>query len=125
MPYALNTSLNQVPSSIQHVEEDEEHKTTAENLRKMGQERLTLEERKKRRRALDALGVPSFKEFLTQQGVELVKRDIEILQLNIGLYCNQAQTLTLNPKPNIGLYCSQAQTLTLNQILDFTGTRHA
>ena len=23
MPYALNTSLNQVPSSIQHVEEDE------------------------------------------------------------------------------------------------------
>jgi len=116
IPYTLNTSLNQVPSSIQHVEEDEEHKTTAENLRKMGQERLTLEERKKRRRALDALGVPSFKEFLTQQGVELVKRDIEILQLNIGLYCNQAQTLTLhqildftatltlNPKPNIGLY---------------------
>lgn len=79
-----------VPSSIQHVEEDEEHKTTAENLRKMGQERLTLEERKKRRRALDALGVPSFQDFLAGKGVELIKRDIEILQVNIGLYCNQA-----------------------------------
>jgi hypothetical protein len=99
MPRTLKTSLHQVPSSIQHVEEDEEHKTTAENLRKMGQERLTLEERKKRRRALDALGVPSFKEFLEQQGVELVKRDIEILQLNIGLYCNQARSRTLHPAP--------------------------
>mmetsp|Transcript_32260 Transcript_32260/g.63018 ORF Transcript_32260/g.63018 Transcript_32260/m.63018 type:complete len:435 (+) Transcript_32260:156-1460(+) len=79
-----------VPSSLQHIEEDEEHKLTAENLRKMGQTRLTLEERKKRRRALDALGVPSFHQFLKEQGVELEKRELEVLQLNIGLYCNQA-----------------------------------
>jgi hypothetical protein len=79
-----------VPASLKHIAEDDEHQITAENLRKLGQEKLTMEERKKRRRALDTLGVPSFHAFLKGKGKELVKTDIEILQLNIGLYCNQA-----------------------------------
>ncbi len=51
------------------------------------------EEEKKRRRALAALGVPSFNEFLAQSkpAIELSRRAAPtILQLNIGLYCNQA-----------------------------------
>ncbi len=84
------TTESLIPSSLKHITEDEEHKLTAENLKKLGQERLTMEERKKRRRALDSLGVPSFHAFLKNQGKELTKTDIEILQLNVGLYCNQA-----------------------------------
>jgi len=60
----------------------------------------TKEERTRRRRALDALGVPSFSDYLVQQqtqqpGVpadtQLNRRRLPtVLQLNIGLYCNQA-----------------------------------
>jgi len=78
-----------VAESIKHVEEDEEHMLTADALRKLGQAQLTKEERIKRRRALDTLGVPTFDEFLGQQKLSLDKGAIEILQMNIGLYCNQ------------------------------------
>lgn len=84
------TKHSLVAESIKHVEGDEEHIMTAEALRKLGQERLTKEERVKRRRALDTLGVPSFDEFLAQKKLSLEKGKIEILQMNIGLYCNQA-----------------------------------
>jgi sulfatase maturation enzyme AslB (radical SAM superfamily) len=84
------TNHSLVAESIKHVEGDEEHIMTAEALRKLGQERLTKEERIKRRRALDTLGVPSFDEFLAQKKLSLHKGKIEILQMNIGLYCNQA-----------------------------------
>ena len=48
---------------------------------------MSLDERKRRRRALDDLGAPSFMEFLTQHGVEheMTRTSPEILQLNIGL----------------------------------------
>ena len=85
-----STTHSLVAESIKHVEEDEEHMLTAEALRKLGQAQLTKEERVKRRRALDALGVPTFDEFLRQRELSLNKSAIEILQLNIGLYCNQA-----------------------------------
>jgi len=58
----------------------------------------TKEERTRRRRALDALGVPSFSDYL-QSKQQLVPVDTQlnnrrrlptVLQLNIGLYCNQA-----------------------------------
>ena len=84
------TTHSLVADSIRHVEEDEEHILTADALRKLGQEKLTREERVKRRRALDTLGVPTFDEFLAQKKLALDKGAIEILQLNIGLYCNQA-----------------------------------
>lgn len=73
--------------------QDEEFQLSAKRLKEMGQKKLTLEERKVRRRALDALNLPSFKEFLAaQQPAPLAARRqaTEVLQLNIGLYCNQA-----------------------------------
>ena len=84
------TSVSLIPESMRHVEEDEDHKTTARNLKELGQQRLTMEERKNRRRALDNLGVPSFDKFLADRNFSLKKSEVEILQLNIGLYCNQA-----------------------------------
>ena len=65
---------------------------------------LAREERKARRRALQGLGVPEFKDFLRAQpgqecegagssageGLAVRRRRAEVLQLNIGLYCNQA-----------------------------------
>jgi len=85
-----STRHSLVAESIKHVEEDEEHMLTASALRKLGQAQLTKQERIKRRRALDTLGVPTFDEFLGQQKLALNKGAIEILQMNIGLYCNQA-----------------------------------
>ena len=66
----------------------------AAELRKMGKARLSLQERKRRRRALDALGVPDFTQFLAQQSVAtpLRKEAVTMLQLNVGLLCNQACT---------------------------------
>ena len=56
------------------------------------QKRLTLDERKKRRRALDKLDIPDFGTFLDNQSLEISRVQSTILQLNIGLYCNQACT---------------------------------
>eukprot|EP00961_Rhodomonas_salina_P058414 784889-Rhodomonas_salina.1 len=85
------TTGSLIPDSIKHVEEDEEHITTAENLKKLGQAALTREERVRRRRALDQFGLPTFADFLNKQKLEkLSKKPISILQMNIGLYCNQA-----------------------------------
>ena len=39
----------------------------ADQLKKVGKARLSLQERKRRRRALDALGVPEFTDFLEQE----------------------------------------------------------
>lgn len=48
------------------------------------------EERALRRRALDKLGIPSFKSFLQEKDLEVRRSEPQILQVNIGLYCNQA-----------------------------------
>lgn len=88
-----------IPETLREMENDADFKITAQNLRKMGQAKLTREERKKRQRALDNLGVPNFRDFLKTFTHEetgekssslLRKTEIGILQLNIGLYCNQA-----------------------------------
>ena len=64
---------------------------TAAALRGMGRERLSLEERKRRRRALDGLGIKPFAAFLKERGLPALRRGpLTTLQLNIGLYCNQA-----------------------------------
>ena len=44
-----------------------EFSVNAEELRKVGKARLSLQERKRRRRALNALGVPDFAAFLEQE----------------------------------------------------------
>jgi len=63
---------------------------------------MTKEERAKRRRALEDLGVPNFMQFVSDncnevevkvlKGRQLFRKEPKILQLNIGLYCNQACT---------------------------------
>jgi len=70
---------------------------TLQKIKKMGQARLTREEKKKMRRALDAIGVPEFGSFLEQRGVQaaeevLARGETTMLQVNVGLYCNQACT---------------------------------
>jgi len=46
-----------------------------------------------RAKALASVGAPPFKQFLKQKGAgELLRSDCKVLQLNIGLYCNQACT---------------------------------
>lgn len=79
------------------MEQDSEFKNVAQQLRKVGQKRLTLEERKRRRRALDKIGVPEFDQFLTEKGLHfkdapLPRLATTMLQVNVGLYCNQACT---------------------------------
>jgi radical SAM/Cys-rich protein len=79
-----------IDETLREMEEDEEFKATASSLKKLGQAKMTLQERKKRRRALDDMGVPAFHTFLEQKGVPLTRLSPTILQLNIGLFCNQA-----------------------------------
>jgi hypothetical protein len=98
----LNTAPSDeslIPITLKEMAENsgdsEGVETTAASLRAMGQKRLTLEEKKKRRRALDAIGVPEFNSFLAERGLltkgeELPRRATTMLQVNVGLYCNQA-----------------------------------
>eukprot|EP00040_Diaphanoeca_grandis_P000266 m.14922 g.14922 ORF g.14922 m.14922 type:complete len:469 (+) comp10352_c0_seq1:173-1579(+) len=81
-----------VESTLENMENDDIFKTTATQLKKLGAEKMSLDERKKRRRALDHLGLASFSEFLEQHNVEqdLTRTGPDILQLNVGIYCNQA-----------------------------------
>nr|XP_006812229.1 PREDICTED: uncharacterized protein LOC100373547 [Saccoglossus kowalevskii] len=89
------TKNSLIPETLKHMSENEEFKITTENLKKFGQVKLTKEERKKRQRALYNLGVPHFRDFLKQQLAKreisglLKRKSVEVLQLNIGLYCNQ------------------------------------
>lgn len=89
------TSL--IPETLKEMESNQDFQLTAAQLKKLGQEQLTREERKKRQRALHNLQVPHFRTFISKNSTEeenlmqyLRKTSIELLQLNIGLYCNQA-----------------------------------
>lgn len=81
-----------IPQTLQEMAADKEFQVTAEQLRKLGQKKLTAEERKKRQRALDQYNVPSFAKVVEQEceGEQLERRPARVFQLNIGLYCNQA-----------------------------------
>lgn len=82
-----------IPDTLKGMEGDAEFQRAARELRELGQAALTAEERKKRRRALDRLGIPSFQQFAAQKGGEegaLRRREVRTLQVNVGLYCNQA-----------------------------------
>ncbi|XP_033645886.1 uncharacterized protein LOC117305188 isoform X1 [Asterias rubens] len=95
------TAGSLIPETLKEMDVNKDFQTTASNLRNMGQAKLTRDERKKRQRALDNLNIPTFHEFIRQYSQNsskadleklLQKTDIEVLQLNIGLYCNQACT---------------------------------
>jgi len=83
-----------VDQTMLELENDADFQRTSERIATVGEKQMSIEERTKRRRALDSLGVPSFTEFLVDNGAAdapvLYRRDPEVLQLNIGLYCNQA-----------------------------------
>ncbi|KAK9866822.1 hypothetical protein WJX84_007664 [Apatococcus fuscideae] len=73
------------------MEADEEGKKLAQQLLARGQAAMTREERRARQRSLDSLGCPSFPALLQENNVSpMVRGTAKILQLNIGLYCNQA-----------------------------------
>jgi hypothetical protein len=52
------------------MDENEEFKITAAELKRLGQKKLTREERKKRQRALDNIGIPDFLEFWKEKNLE-------------------------------------------------------
>lgn len=82
-----------ISQTLEELENDSEYQRVTKKLAEVGLEGLTKEERTRRRRALEGMGVPSFPGFLKEKGLTpILKRhaEPEILQLNIGLYCNQA-----------------------------------
>lgn len=84
------TAGSLIPGTLKEMEEDQDFIRTSARIRELGQQKMTLEEKKMRRRALDSLGLLSFKERLAQDNLEIKRTTSTILQLNIGLYCNQA-----------------------------------
>jgi len=80
-----------ISETLELMETDEEFQTARRRLHELGQRALTKEERTRRRRALDNLGVPSFEAYLDSKGGEALRREpTAIVQVNIGLFCNQA-----------------------------------
>eukprot|EP00560_Eucampia_antarctica_P009429 CAMPEP_0197828232 /NCGR_PEP_ID=MMETSP1437-20131217/4859_1 /TAXON_ID=49252 ORGANISM="Eucampia antarctica, Strain CCMP1452" /NCGR_SAMPLE_ID=MMETSP1437 /ASSEMBLY_ACC=CAM_ASM_001096 /LENGTH=456 /DNA_ID=CAMNT_0043429397 /DNA_START=97 /DNA_END=1467 /DNA_ORIENTATION=- len=84
-----------VDQTLQELESDKEFQITQSRLEKIGAKGMSKEERIQRRRALDTLGIPSFSEFIEEQtsstiDTAIARKEPEVLQLNIGLYCNQA-----------------------------------
>lgn len=83
-----------IPETLREMDAPGSDFAVAETqLREVGRERLTVEERKRRRRALDALGVEGFVPLLASRGLPApTKGALTTLQVNVGLYCNQACT---------------------------------
>mmetsp|Transcript_28519 Transcript_28519/g.69114 ORF Transcript_28519/g.69114 Transcript_28519/m.69114 type:complete len:446 (+) Transcript_28519:541-1878(+) len=86
-----------VDQTLQELEDDDDFQATKEKLQEIGQEGMSKEERAQRRRALDKLGVEPFAKFLRKEmdtvddkPFVLKRQTPTILQINIGLYCNQA-----------------------------------
>jgi len=97
-------SSSLIPEVIEQMETDTEFQELAKKISKIGVDGMTKEERAERRRALEDLGVPNFMKFVVAKDDEenvqdshiqnnrLYRSHPTILQLNIGLYCNQACT---------------------------------
>ncbi|WIA16923.1 hypothetical protein OEZ85_013849 [Tetradesmus obliquus] len=80
-----------IPETLADLAADAEHQATLAAVAAKGQQQLTREEAKARKRSLQALQLPSFQEKLQDCGFEPLRRQqCTTLQLNIGLYCNQA-----------------------------------
>jgi len=100
-PDLQGTSL--VDDTILEMESDVEFQELTKKIARIGVDGMTKEERTQRRRALDELGVPNFMQFVVEndnvessdaaspvKDKQLYRSEPTILQLNIGLYCNQA-----------------------------------
>ena len=91
-----------VMDTLSQLENDSEFQEVSKKLAAIGVQGMAKEERAKRRRALDELGVPNFMQFVSEndngadadtnpvKDKQLFRSQPTILQLNIGLYCNQA-----------------------------------
>lgn len=98
-----------IDDTLIQLETDTEFQEMSRQLKDFGKEGVARaervkrrEERAKRRRALDELGVPNFMKFVSEKDEgtksavnpvrdgKLYRSKPTILQLNIGLYCNQA-----------------------------------
>jgi radical SAM/Cys-rich protein len=85
-----NSLPSLVESTLEGIQSDALFLQTEANLKTFGQKKLTLDERKARHRSLGNLGIPSFSGYLKDRAVSISRKSTKILQLNIGLYCNQA-----------------------------------
>jgi len=81
-----------VEQTLGEMKDDRVFQETAERYKALGAEQVTKEERANRRRALTELGVPSFLRVVKEKtaGAGLERQEPKILQINIGIYCNQA-----------------------------------
>jgi len=77
--------------TMKELENDQDFQSTLERMKSIGAAGMTKEERLQRRRALDDLGIAEFATFLKEKDIPMpVRKDPEVLQINVGLYCNQA-----------------------------------
>lgn len=79
--------------TLSELESDEDFQDTVKRMEKIGAVGMAKEERIQRRRALDSLGIPEFNTFLAQKmesDGKLRRKTPQVLQINIGLFCNQA-----------------------------------
>ncbi|CAL6294199.1 unnamed protein product [Bathycoccus prasinos] len=88
-----SSSSSLVPETLKEMASDPEFQNTSTRLKAFGQKALTREEAKKRRRALENVGVnESFASYIETNKGSALERQLppSILQVNIGIYCNQA-----------------------------------
>ncbi len=82
-----------VPETLREMEQDTELQAQLAALQQQGQAALTRQEKLQRQRSLDKLQLPGFVATCKAAGAApLVRARTRVLQLNIGLYCNQACT---------------------------------
>jgi radical SAM/Cys-rich protein len=89
-----------VEQTLEELKTDKEFQNTQERIQTIGLDGMSKEERTQRRRALSKLGIPSFSTFVKEQQTmgddedtttPILRRKLPtVLQINIGLYCNQA-----------------------------------
>lgn len=79
------TSL--IPETLQDMQSDEEFQQTAARLAKLGQAAMTREEKHKRQRSLDSLGVPSFGAMLKVSVLSTFLNTGTQVHVPIGLRC--------------------------------------
>jgi len=87
----VHASSSLIPQTLEEMALDTEHQQLQESLKRRGQAALTRDEKRKRQRSLEAIDAPSFHSLCQEHGAKhLIRERATILQLNIGLYCNQA-----------------------------------
>jgi radical SAM/Cys-rich protein len=97
-----------IDQTLEELATDQDFQETQQRLETIGLEGVSKEERTQQRRALTNLGIPPFAEFLgnelhggdddeknpsnsnSNKPFTLTRSTAQVLQINIGLYCNQA-----------------------------------